>query len=86
MTDKEKAEEYENLKNLLNRSNIRLAEVQLENAELKKQIPQWHDLRKNPNDLPKDKGEYEDIHKRQNDRTVKMADFPQLQPGRKKTG
>lgn len=32
--------------------------LEKENAELKAQIPQWHDLRKNPNDLPKETGEY----------------------------
>lgn len=37
----------------------RIADLEIENAELKAYLPQWHDLRKNPDDLPKG-----DIHRK----------------------
>lgn len=40
------------------RKNAEKENAEKENAELKAQIPQWHDLRKDPNDLPKENGEY----------------------------
>ena len=35
-----------------------LTELETENAELKASKPQWHDLRKDPNDLPKKNKSY----------------------------
>ena len=35
--------------------DIKIKELEQENAGLKAGRPQWHDLRKDPNDLPKDK-------------------------------
>lgn len=36
----------------------RINNLQKENEKLKEQIPQWHDLRKDPDDLPKHSGLY----------------------------
>ena len=60
MTDEEMANKYAEKQNLqnVNPSGIvrcKLADVFL--AGLKAGRPQWHDLRKDPNDLPKDNNE-----------------------------
>ena len=70
MTEKEKAEEYAN--NEINKIFVDESEEVYVRASTLKQIiknshlkglaegrkEKWHDLRKNPNDLPKENGEY----------------------------
>lgn len=52
-----KADHEHNLE-LMKGLNERIAELKKENEELKKNALVWHDLRKAPNDLPEERGDY----------------------------
>lgn len=61
MTDKEMAEEYAAKQNLQNVNISGIVRCKIADgflAGLKAGRPQWHDLRKDPNDLPKDDKQY----------------------------